>query len=367
MKYLALLITLVAQLVFLLARAQADPSNTLVVDKQGRVYFGDVLHNTVWKIEEGKLIPFLKDKHSHRVALDEQGNLYGEHLEYVPTNESWRFHMWKATPTGDVSYVVPPSPGFPWGLLKDNDGNRYEWAGNSNKKDDSRIVKRLPDGRVVTLAGKGWGWADGQGEQAKSTSIGGMAWGPDGALYVTDETAVRKVTLDGTVTTIIRNDPAMKPDVKTRFFALFPGGTGLLFGLTVDAQANLYVASMGNGKLLKISPAGNVVAEFPSETGWTPTGVAVAGTDIYVLEGQSEFFPNEAKGPRVRKIAADGSAITLGTVGATAAGTASGNDAPKNSTTGWFKWGLAFVITLAIAVSARRVWRLLLPLKQPII
>lgn len=367
MKFLTLLMTLIVYLILLLARAQADPSNTLVVDKQGRVYFGDVLHNTVWKIEGGKLTPFLKDKHSHRVALDDAGNLYGEHLEYIPANESWRFHMWKASPAGEVSYVVPPSPGFPWGLLKDKDGNRYEWAGNVNKKDDSRIVRRFPDGRVETLAGNGWGRVDGNGAQAKFTSLGGMAWGPDGALYVTDDVAVRRVTLDGMVTTLLRNDPTMRPDLKTRFFELFPGGSGRLFGLTVDAEGNIYVASMGNGKLLKISPAGKVVAVFPSEKGWTPTGVAVAGTDIYVLEGQSEFFPNDVKGPRVRKIAADGNAVTLGTVGENAAGTPSANNLSNTSTNGWLKWGLTIVILLALAVSAWRVGRLLLATKQSII
>ena len=177
MKFLSILIALVAQLVLLESTVLADPSNTLVVDKQGRVYFGDVLHNVVWKIEDGKITPFVKDKHSHRVALDDAGNLYGEHLEYVPSNESWRFHMWKATPAGEVSYVVPPSSGFPWGLLMDKEGNRYEWHGNVNKKEDSRIVKRLPDGTLVTIAGKGWGLADGKGEQAKFGKVGGMAWG----------------------------------------------------------------------------------------------------------------------------------------------------------------------------------------------
>lgn len=94
MKFVSILIALVAQLLLLVSTAFAHPGDTLVVDKQGRVYFGDVLHNTVWKIEGRKITPFVKDKHSHRVALDEQGNLFGEHLEYVPSNDTWRFHMW---------------------------------------------------------------------------------------------------------------------------------------------------------------------------------------------------------------------------------------------------------------------------------
>lgn len=361
MKFLAILIALIIQLILLLSRAQADPSNTLVVDKQGRVYFGDVLHNTVWKIENGQLIAFLKDKHSHRVTLDGQGNLYGEHLEYLPSNDSWRFHMWKATPAGEVSYVVPPSPGFPIGLLMDKEGNRYEWQGNNNKKDSSQIVKRLPAGNLLPLAGQGWGWADGQGAQAKFASVGGMAWGPDGALYVTDSDAVRRVTLDGNVTTVLRGNDELRPNLKARALG---GSSGQLFGLALDTQGNIYVANFGGEKVVKVSPTGTVLAAYDSDRGWAPSGVAVVATDLFVLEFQTAFFASEKKGPRVRKIGADGKAITLGTVGETSAGITS--NAPKTETAGWIKWGIALLVICAIAISAWRVWRLFQPLKQPI-
>ncbi|MBS1811172.1 MAG: SMP-30/gluconolactonase/LRE family protein [Acidobacteria bacterium] len=363
MKFLAILLSIIAQLILLFARAQADPSNTLVVDKQGRVYFGDVLHNTVWKIEDGKLIPFIKDKHSHRVVLDEQGNLYGEHLEYVPGNDSWRFHMWKATPAGEVRYIVPPASGFPWGLLMDKEGNRYEWAGNNNKKDDSRIVKRLPDGKLVTIAGQGWGWADGQGTQAKFTSIGGITWGPDSALYVTDSDAVRRVALDGTVTTITRGNDELRPNLKARVLG---GSGGQLFGLTLDAEGNFYVANYGGEKVVKIASDGKILAAFDSESGWAPSGVAVAGGDLYVLEFQSDLMASEKKGPRVRKISADGKALMLGTVGEKTNENTPLNDEAKLGISSWMKWGIALLVMLAIAVSGWRVWRLIQPMNQQI-
>jgi sugar lactone lactonase YvrE len=366
MKLIALLITFITQLLLLFAEASADPSNTLVVDKQGRVYFGDVLHNTVWKIADGKLTPFIKDKHSHRVVLDEQGNLYGEHLEYVPSNDSWRFHMWKATPAGEVSYVVPPSPGFPLGLLTDKDGNRYEWHGNSNKKDDSRIVKRQPDGTLVTIAGKGWGWADGKGEQAQFGQIGGMIWGQDGALYITDSDAIRKVALDGTVTTIVRGVSELQMSWTARApstIALGKGG-GHLYGLTLDDQANIYVANLGGQAVVKFAPDGKVLNVISSESGWMPSGVAVSGSDLYVLEFSDE---GATKGPRVRKVAADGKAVTWGTVGEMTTPTASPTEPPAANLPSTLKWGIAFVVLAAIAISAWRVWRLTHPLKQEMI
>ncbi len=363
MKWIALLIAFIAQLLLLLTDVSADPSNTLVVDKQGRVYFGDVLHNTVWKIEAGKLTPFIKDKHSHRVVLDEQGNLFGEHLEYVPSNDSWRFHMWKATPSGEVSYVVPPATGFPWGLLMDKDGNRYEWHGNNNKQDDSRLVKRLPDGTLVTIAGKGWGWADGKGEQAKFSKVGGMAWGPDGALYVTDMDAIRRITLDGTVTTLARGSAELQPSLKARALtavALGKGG-GHLYGLTLDAQGNIYAANLAGQAVVKFAPDGKVLSVIKSESGWSPSGVAVSGGDIFVLEFSDE---GTTKGPRVRKVSADGEAVTLGTVGEKTNAAGSTNDAATTSLAAPLKWGIALLVVLAIAISGWRVWRLTHPMKQ---
>lgn len=352
------LVALVAQFFIFLSEACADPSNTLVVTKQGAVYFGDVLHNTVWKIADGKLTPFIKDKHSHRVVLDEQGNLYGEHLEYVPGNDSWRFHMWKATPAGEVSYVVPPSPGFPLGLLMDKDGNRYEWHGNSNKKDDSRIVKRLSDGTLRPLAGKGWGWADGKGEQAKFGQIGGMTWGQDGALYITDSDAIRKVALDGTVTTIVRGVSELQMGWKARalsMVALGKGG-GHLYGLTLDTDGNIYAANLSTKAVVKFAPDGKVLNVIKSESGWAPSGVAVAGRDLYVLEFYDQ---GNAKGPRVRKIAADGSAVTLGTVGESTAQTTSTAEPPATPPSSVLKWSLALLVLVAIVISGWRVGRLL--------
>lgn len=365
MKFITQLIILLAQLFCFLSNARADPSNTLAVDKQGRVYFGDVLHNTVWKIENGKVTPFIKDKHSHRVALDEQGNLYGEHLEYVPSNDSWRFHMWKATAAGEVSYVVPPSLGFPWGLLMDKDGNRYEWHGNVNKQEDSRIVKRQPNGTLVTIAGKGWGFADGKGEQAKFSKIGGMAWGPDGTLYVTDADAIRRITLDGTVTTIVRGVAELRESFKSRALSLVAlgKGGGHLYGLTLDAQGNIYAANLARKSVVKFAPDGKVLYVIKSESGWAPTGVAVSGGDLFVLEFSDEGI---TKGPRVRKVSADGNAVTLGTVGETTNLTTSTTEPPATSSPSVLKWSIALLVMLAIAISGWRVWRLLHPIQQAI-
>jgi len=215
--------------------------------------------------------------------------------------------LWKATPAGEVSYEIVPSPGFPPGLLTDRAGNRYQWGGSGNiRKTSSLIERRAPDGKITVIAGSGWGWADGSGDKALFGSVGGMAWGPDGALYVTDDRSVRRITPDGEVKTIARGDSALKPALSWRIFG---GMGGNLFGLTVDEQANIYVANCSGGLVAKVTPEGNVSTLLESESGWAPTGVAKSGDDLYILEHSSG-----RDGPRVRKLAPDGTVTALATV-----------------------------------------------------
>lgn len=71
------------------------------------------------------------------------------------------------------------------------------------------IRKILADGTVSTFAGKATvtGLKDGQGEEARFGGPISLQWMPDGSLLVTDKlnSALRKVTLDGTVTTLLGN------------------------------------------------------------------------------------------------------------------------------------------------------------------
>jgi sugar lactone lactonase YvrE len=351
-------LAIIAQLFFFTAGAQAHPSSGIVVDRQGRVYFADERRNIVWKIDtDGKLTAFITGKHSHGLAIDEQGNIYGEHLRYIG-DDRWEFHLWKATPSGELSYLIPPSPGFPPGLLTDKDGNRYRWGGSGNiKKTSSLIQKVTPDGKVVMIAGSGWGWADGKGDKALFSSVGGMTWGKDGALYVTDGAAVRRVTLDGEVKTIARDAGPLKPSASWR---LFGGIGGHLYGLALDEESNIYVANISGDQVAKVSPDGKVSAPVKSEPGWAPTGVAVAGNDLYILEHGS-------LGLRVRKLSGAGEITTLVTAQASDQGgaigalvrTAERAGVEGEAVIGGIMITGALVVLIIIAVFSWRIWRII--------
>lgn len=60
----------------------------------------------------------------------------------------------------------------------------------------------------------------------------------------------------------------------------------------------MYVAATSCHRVLKITPDGQVTSILKSERPWSPTGVAVSGEDIYVLEYTNANGPAEA-GARV--------------------------------------------------------------------
>lgn len=157
----------------------------------------------------------------------------------------------------------------------------------------------MSTGEVTTFAGSAYGHRDGRGAEANFGSVGAMVFGPDGSLYLTDSTAVRRVSMEGDVTTV-----AQDLNFKTREDrpTLFGGAYGTLAGLAVDLKGNVYVADAGNRRLLKLTSGGQVEVVYRAEPPFFPNGVfATPGGDVYVLEvGFS--LPGTWSGPRVRKL-----------------------------------------------------------------
>src|SRR5439155_25433182 len=57
-----------------------------------------------------------------------------------------------------------------------------------------------------------------------------------------------------------------------------------LRGLAVDSHGAVYAAATGGRCVVKIAPDGKVEVVVKAERPWSPTGVAVFGADVYVLE-----------------------------------------------------------------------------------
>ena len=312
-RIIARVAAVVCATLLLTVAALAHPAWGIVIDRQGQVYFSDVDHNTVWKVgADGRPVPFVTNKHSHELFIDEAGNLYGGHVYYDEANDRWINSLWKATPDGRVTEILAPTADVPKGLgsLMDAQGNTYAISGANDGQQAYVLARRRPDGTVETLAGSVSGYADGRGAEAKFAAVQAKVFGPDQALYLTDAACVRRVGLDGTVTTLGGNPLAgIRRDEHAR-----------LLGLAVDRNNNVYVADYDFHCLRRVAPDGSTTTLLDAGALWSPSGVAVVGDTVYVLEHRPENltgFLRAFSGPsaRIRVIDAGGRVKTIAALG----------------------------------------------------
>jgi sugar lactone lactonase YvrE len=303
LKFALIIVTVVGGWPGLASMAHAHPPTGIVADRAGNVYFSDL--ETVWKLDQTgqKTVfrPGVSGRHVHELAIDDEGNIYGADLSYNPAKQTWPSSVWKMSPDGKFTYLLEPTENPPRGMSiwRDRAGNSYFIDQNNHTKTQTLLLRREPNGKVSTLAGSAYGHKDGIGAAANFGSVGGMAFAPDGSLYLTDGTSVRRVSMAGAVTTLAQDlNFRTREDKPT----LFGGTEGSLTGLSVDANGNVYVADAGNRRLLKITSAGKVEVVYRVEPPFFPNGVfATATGDVYVMEvGLS--LPGTWSGPRVRKL-----------------------------------------------------------------
>jgi len=301
LNYRLLTLFTLVQCLFFTQKLCAHEGWGIVVDKYGQVYFSDIPTNTIWKINhQGKLQIAVPNQHSHALIIGGDENIYGTH-------ENGR--IWKITADGHFTEILQPSNSFPLNLhcfIIDGKGNIYSMNAKSVQSGQVKLLKRTPDGRVTTVAGSIRGFKDGKGGEAQFMGIDGMAWASDSSLYLTDGPYVRKVTIDGLVSTIGRKltSESLGED---------------LMGLTTTSNGDLFVADYSGRRILKINKEKKIQTFLESGNIWSPTGIAVVGKELYVFEHlrmHLVLLGNIGIGPyiRIRKVAANGTVNTLKTV-----------------------------------------------------
>ena len=199
------------------------------------------------------------------------------------------------------------------------------------------IRKITAVGVVTTLAGSvSFGNTDGTGTEARFAFPNGVAVGADGSVYVADSSynTIRKITAAGVVTTL-----AGRPIASSFSTSMDGTGTTATFarptGIAVGPDGALYVTDQGSHKIRKITVSGGVATVSTlagsglntSRDGVgadasfaRPTGVAV-GADgaVYVADNSSN---------KIRKITMSGGVATVSTLaGSGQAGSADGTGA----------------------------------------
>lgn len=301
----------------------ADPYG-IAVDAQGNRYVADAGDNnrirrigsdgavTTWAgSEEGFVdgVGIAARFHTPSgLALDEEGNLY--------VADTGNHAIRKIDAQGMVSTVAGTGePGLrdgpamqarfngPLGVAVDRAGNLYV-ADTYN----DRIRKIGRDGNVSTLAGAASpGYQDGVGEAARFDTPAGVAVDALGNVWVADmrNNAIRKLAIDGLVTTLLQMAPGDSNYALHRPLAIAVTRDGMLYastmscgcvvqisrggglhvlsgdnratrlsrpaGLALDARGNLHVADAGSRRIYRLAPLAAGVAEpLPSVVGPSP-------------------------------------------------------------------------------------------------
>jgi len=234
------------------------------------------------------------------VSIDTDGNLY------VTNND--RFEIVKINPNGTITTLLSTfndtNRGTPMGITVGNDGYVYATVGNT-------IRKIFPDGTVIVLAGStsaDFGYADGQGAEARFAIPWGITVDANGIVYVADflNNKIRKITPDGTVTTLAGSTYGSVDGPSN--LAQFAGP----IGLTLDSIGNIYVAE--SSKIRKITPDGTVTTVAGSTGGYydgpaaeaqfsQPRGIAIDTNGNMYITDHSNFV--------VRRISPDGMVVTV--------------------------------------------------------
>ena len=287
---------------FLLAAspAFAHPGAGIVVDRRGQVFFIDTGAG-VWKINlQGKLEKHRGDAF-HWMAIDHRGGLTDRDM---PRNTGGELPVVGPDPTLILSSDFPIAVG-PDGAL---------YYPQPEGTDRVRIMRVAPSVRPEVFATLPPATEVGPDGKARSVPwIHGLTAGPDGSLYYAERNAVRRIAADGKVTLVagdIKVPDCVRPPA-AREERLGPA----LRGLDVTPDGTIYVAASACSALLKITPKGAVSVVLRAEDAWSPTGVAVSGDDLYVLEYRHiKAERREEWIPRVRKLSRGGTASVIATV-----------------------------------------------------
>lgn len=287
-KVLVVLVVLVAGIV----ASWGHPGSGIVVDDKGRVYFTDTGQG-VWKIDEGGRVSAHEGQSYHWMTIDLRAQFAAGLPQFVEPSTS--IERVGKNPTLILSSDFPVTMGKDGALVYP------EFAEGG----PLRVYRLEPAGgrkRVLATLENG---ADG----GELKWLNGMATGVDGSVYFTENAAVRRITPEGEVKTLARNVAVADCQrIEGAAERLGP----MLRGLDVGRDGSVYVAANACRALLKVSPSGAVSVVLRLEAPWSPTGVAVSGELVYVLEFLHTNGNDRREWiPRVRKISADGSSAII--------------------------------------------------------
>ncbi len=256
-------------LIFTYQLSFGHPGIGLVEDSRGNIYYTDLAQ--VWKVTPtGARSVVVAHVHTHELYLDENDNLFGEHLWYNgDTAGTWGHFVWKLTRSGDYRKIVPDTQGFRDGysFVRDHLGRNY--SADRSHPGCQHIIRRSRDGKKdMTSAGC-------------LLDIRWMTVDPSGNVLLIDRNDLKKISDSGAVTTVatqISEPKASQPTVNEPHY---------LSAVTVDALGNIYIADYSGRQVKRIDDRGQITIVYRSAIPWSPTALVVAKNGDFLVTENS--------------------------------------------------------------------------------
>lgn len=181
---------------------------------------------------------------------------------------------------------------------------------------ENRSIRKIAAGTVLTLAGTPCedvcsGFADGPAADAHFYFPPGIAVDAAGTVYVADSRndRIRKITTGGFVSTFAGSSHGFADGADTAAQFKNP------YGIAVDSAGTLYVADSGNSRIRKITPDGQVSTLAGSDTAGNADGTGVDAQFTYprgiAVDSAGTVYVADASNHRIRKVMSTGEVTTL--------------------------------------------------------
>ncbi len=196
---------------------------------------------------------------------------------------------------GDGGQATQAQLNFPTSVAIDQNGNLYISDTSNNQ-----VRKVTAAGIISRFAGTGFSGFSGDGGQANLAQFsapGGLTVDAAGNLYVTDQNnhRVRKIALDGTISTVAGNGNTSSPTTDE-------GGTALNAtlnapaGVAVDALGNMFIADTNNHRVVvvaayKATASVNAANYLPNQPVAVESVVAAFGANLATRDQAAAQLP----------------------------------------------------------------------------
>jgi len=277
--------------------AQVNDPEGVAVDGAGNLYIADTFNNVIRKVSAAGLITTVAGNGSQgtsgdggpaisaqldypsSLAVDGAGNLYIVDISGLR----------EVAVDGTITHVVGAT-GVVGGaaVATDSDGNLYV------ADEIEHVITKITGGTQTQVAGTGGFGGSGDGGPATLAQLNnpaGLAADASGNLYIADtyDSSIRKVSADGTVTTVVDYRKLNWP-----------------YGVAVDAAGNLYIADTADDAVRKVAPNGVFTTLL---SGSAPYAVAVdTSGNVYSVDTMHNLIRKVTLSGAITTVAGNGTA-----------------------------------------------------------